>query len=265
MGYHDEFGDWHGEGGYKSIFKPYSKLQGNATLQLQPAPAAPGAGLPWPEIMTTPARAGAQTLIDLATEDELPHVVTISMGNIGPQVTWGGALGAGYEPEVVGIIDLGIGGIQIQVEVDFIQGTQFSIACSRLQLHAVFRCIPGGGAAVVAPIPTIQVGASVATGTMAHGRQPQRTLASTVNLAAAAGEFFLLPQFAKSLRVAAIPNNITPTVGLTETSGVVCASYPITAFPSADLPVPGDARIVWYQNTSLIVDTNRRLICELAL
>lgn len=263
-GYTDELGEYHETEANQGIFRYDSKLQGVATLLLQQPPAAPAAGAPWPNVMETPARAGAQTLIDLATRDGQPHVVSVSLGNVGPQVSFN-PMGPAYQPEVVAILDIGVGvGFTVQVEVDFIQGLQFSLECSRLQLHAVYRELPGA-APVAAPFPTIQVGASVASGTLAHGRQPQRTLGSTNVMAPAALQLWMIPLFAKSLRVAALPNNITPTVSLADPAGANAVQYPIAAFPSADLPIPNGTVLVSYQNTSLINDIERRLIFELAL
>ena len=261
-GYTDAFGDYHETEPNQGSFKSDSKLQGNAILTLQPAPAAPAAGQPWPLVINTPARAGAQALLDLATRDGMPHVITIAMGFVGPPpaVAIGGG---GNYPEIVALLEIGIGGIMIHAEIDFIDGFSFSMACSRLQLLAVYRLVPGG--ALVGTAETVQVGASVSTGTVAHGRQPQRTLASLVDLAPAANEVFIAPAFTKSMRVASVPNNTTPTVILWNNNGLQIASYPIAGFPSADLPVPNDTRLISYNNTALAADTDRRIICELAL
>lgn len=247
-----------------SIFKQGSKLQGNGQLQLQPAPAAPALGQPWPDIMNTPAGLNAQTFIDLETVDNMPHVVTVSMGYIGPQP--GVIVGAGGNyPEIVAILDIGIGGIMIRAEVDFVNGFSFSLACSRLQVHAVHRLLPGSALAPPVPPPTVNVGISVSTGTVAHGRQPQRTLASLVDLAPNANELFSVPPFAKSLRVASLPNNITPTEIVLNVNGLGIENFPIAGFPSADLPLGNDARLINHVNSSLINETDRRLIFELAL
>lgn len=261
-GYTDQFGEYHETEPNLGVFKSSSKLQGNAVLTLQPAPAAPAAGQPWPLVMNTPARAGVQTLIDLATRDEMPHVITVAMGFVGPPTAFVIG-GSGNYPEIVAILDIGIGGIMIQAEVDFIGGFSFSLACSRLQLHAVYRLVPGG--ALIGTAETVQVGMSVSSGALAHGRQPQRTLTSLVDLAPAANEVFIMPAFSKSMRVASIPNNVTPTLIVWNKNGLQIESFPIAGFPSADLPVANDARLVSYNNTSAINDTDRRIICELAL
>jgi hypothetical protein len=263
MGYTDQFGDYHSDPNL-GAFASDSKLQGNAILQLQDAPPVPAAGLPWPNIMLTPARNGAQTLIDLQTKDGLPCVITVALGNVGPQISFN-PMGPAYQPEVVAILECGIGGIQFEIEADFSAGVTFSISCSRLQLHAVYRQFPGVAVPVVAPVPTVQVGASVSSGTIAHGRQPQRTLGSSDNIAAGGLQYWQVPAFSKSFRVVSLPNNITPTVMVSNNAGLNCASYPIAGFPSADLPLPSDASIIAYQNTSLIVDNERRMVFELAL
>lgn len=250
----------------QSIFRPDSKLQGNATLILQPGPVV-AAGVLWPRVMETPARAGAQTLIDLQTASGAPHIVSVSLGSVGPLPT-ATFDAAALRPEVVAILEIGIGGVSFEVEVDFVQGTQFSFACSRLQLHAVYRLIPGSAATpIAAPVPTVQVGASISTGTVSHGRQPQRTLASTGAMLPAANEAFYIPAFTKSCRVTGLPANITPTIFTLGRGGIgaLLQMYAVAANPSDDLPIANDAIYIMYQNTSLINSVERRTICELML
>jgi hypothetical protein len=250
----------------QSIFTHDSKLQGNATLTLQPGPVVV-AGVLWPRVMETPARAGAQTLLDLQAADGLPHIVTVSLGNVGPLPT-ATFDAAALRPEVVAILDIGIGGVSFEVEIDFVQGTQLSFSCSRLQLHAVYRLIPGSAATpVAAPIPTILVGASIGTGAVAHGRQPQRTLASTGAMLPMANEAFYLPTFSKSCRVTGLPANITPTIFFLGRGGIgaLLQQYAVAGTPSDDLPIANDAVYFMYQNTSLINSVERRTIFELAL
>lgn len=250
----------------QGVFSRESKLQGNATLLLQPGPVVV-AGVLWPRVMETPARAGMQTLIDLQTASGAPHIVTVSLGSIGPLPT-ATFDAAALRPEVVAILEIGIGGVSFEVEVDFLAGTTFSFPCSRLQLHAVYRLIPGSAATpIAAPVPTIQVGASIATGAVAHGRQPQRTLASTGAMLPAANEAFYLPTFAKSCRVSGLPANITPTIFFLGRGGIgaLLQQYAVAANPSDDLPIANDAIYVMYQNTSLINSVERRTIFELQL
>jgi hypothetical protein len=155
--YYGEVADG-GEDMPQNIFKRDAKLQGNAILSLTGGPPAPAAGQPWPDVMNVATeRAGAQTLIDLETADGMPHVVTVTMGLVGPLPTFGFDTFADMF-DLVAILDIGIGGIMIQSEVDVLDGFSFSLACSRLQIHVAYRLFPGGLLVVPAPIPTIKVG-----------------------------------------------------------------------------------------------------------
>lgn len=257
-GYTDEWGEYH-ETENLGIFKPGAKLHGNATLVLQAPPPVPVAPDPWPFVFDTPARAGAVTLIDVATRDELPHVFTISLGALGgPPPEDGG----NNESEVVAVLDIGIGGLNFQAEVDFIWGTQFSLAASRLQLHAVNRLTPGTGT-LVSPF-TRQVGASLSTGVVAHGRQPQRTWAYSGNLLAAGYHYWYVPTFAKSFRVVAYENNIQMNVMVFGSAGNSLAEYPLVAYPSVDIPVQSNARTIRIEPTNANLNVYA-VIWELAL
>lgn len=260
MGYHDQFGDYIEDADDFGIFKPGAKLHGNASLVLQAPPPVPAAGQPWPFIFDTPARAGAVTLIDVATRDEKPHVLTISLGTLGGPAPTDGS--GNNESEVVAILDVGIGGLSFQVEVDFVWGTQFSLAASRLQLHAVHRLTPGTGA-LVSPV-TRQVGASLSTGVVAHGRQPQRTWTYSGVLNIGNAHHWFVPTFAKSFRIVAYQNNIQMNAMVFGMAGNSLAEYPLVAYPSAEFPVQSNAR------TIRIIPTNGgvnvyAIIWELAL
>ena len=263
-GYHDQDGEWHDESG-PSIFKEGAKFQGNAQLVLQPA-AAPTAGVwnnIWPHVMDTPARASAQTLIDISTKDGEPHVVTLSLGFVGRA-----PVGELVNPavEVVGVLDVGIGGLSFQAEVDFVQGTQFSLAASRLQLHAIYWRVYGNPVvAIGAPVPTVQVGASLSTGVIAHGRQPQRTLTRRNGPAAGNNDAWFIPTFAKSLRVVCVPANLQ----LYEqfwSNAFQLTDYQTVAYPSADLPIPNGSDTFVVANPNLQGRPDHySLIWELAL
>lgn len=276
-GYVDHFGEWHEEGANLGIFKSDSKLQGNADLVLAPAPAlivTPGVPARFPMIRESQVTmAQAATLIDLATRDNQPHVVTASLGGLVQPVEYQ----VGPFTEVVALLNLGIGGAAYYAEVDYAENVQFSLAVNRLQLLAVFRTVFGG--AIAPPpgttIPPYSVGASVASDVVAHGRQPQRTLTHAGTAPAPAlpagpaaiDAVWIIPPFAKSFRVVAEPDNSQLIVYLaTVALGNVIAQYPVVAPALQEYPIPSTAHYVYVENTSL-VNTVRSysLIFELAL
>jgi hypothetical protein len=251
-----------------NVFTPDSKLQGQGGLLLQAAPAGM-TGFPpaWPFIRDTPAVGGAQTLLDLATADDKPHVVTLSVGLTGNQPI--SALGG--HTEVVALLNMGIGGVPIQAEVDVVQGFQWSAAISRLQVHFVYRTVPGG-AGLPFPIPSYNIGASVSSDVVAHGRQPQRTLAKGGTLGNPAlvpgtDEHWIVPAFSKSFRVVANPSNAQLTISLFPVlAGITpSAQYPLVAYPSVDLPIPSDAYYIVVSNAGLANVLTYRMIFDLAL
>jgi hypothetical protein len=254
-----------------SIWTPGSKIFGNASLTLQAAPAAiPLAGpiVLWPFIRDTPAMQGSQTILDLSTIDNQPHVATltfvVSVARPAPAIT-------AQSDEVVALINMGVGGLQTQVEVDVVQGTTLSLPVNRVQVHLVYRNVPNS-VAVPVPAPTYNVGAAVSTGTVAHGRQPQRTLTKATNggvpaLAPGLGEYWFVPAFAKSFKVVANPNTASLLVSLVPVfiGSVPLAQYPMVAYPTADLIIPSGSYFVVVQNTGLANVTSYSLVFDLSL
>lgn len=253
------------------IWTSDSKIFGNASLTLQAAPnAIPLAGpiVLWPFIRDTPAMQGSQTVLDLATADSQLHVATLTfvVTAARPPVSI-----LAPSDEVVALINMGIGGLQTQVEVDVVQGTTFSLPVNRIQVHLVYREVPNS-MAVPVPAPTYNVGAAVSTGTVAHGRQPQRTLTKTSNGAVPAlvpgmGEYWLVPVFAKSFRVVAHPNNASLLIFLAPIAigSVPLADYAMVAYPTVDLVVPSGSYFVVVQNTGIVNVESYSLVFDLAL
>ena len=254
-----------------SIWTSDSKIFGQATLTLQPAPATPALLAPWPFVRDTPAMQGAQTLLDLQTADGQPHVATFSFGLTGqqPDVVVNSPIG-----EVVAVINLGSGGIMLPVEVDVVQGIQYSLAVNRVQVHLVYRVVPNSNA-VPSPPLTYNVGASVASGVVAHGRQPQRTLSKGQDtgppvvpaLVPNQADLWRIPAFAKSFKVTANPTNSSLLVGMSPVglAGGVTSIYNLLAYPSADLPIPSSAYTMTVVNTGIANVTAYALIFDLDL
>lgn len=270
MGYTDEFGEYIEDTPNLGIFRSESKLQGNAILQLVGAPVVPAANAPWPDVLDTPqGQAGSQTLIDLSTKDDKPHVVTVSLG-VGKIPYPAGSKLVDLATEVVAILDIGIGGVAYRVEVDYLWGTQFSFAASRLQLHAVFRVVNNGSVAgtggTVIFVPgavQVQVGASVATGVVAHGRQPQRTLTHK-NVAIGRYDTWNIPRFAKSCVVESWPQNAQIDFNI-QTISAQCAQVPIVASPSPEIMIPASADNFYVGNAMpATVITQYNIVCDLA-
>jgi hypothetical protein len=79
-------------------------------------------------------------------------------------------------------------------------------------------------------------------------------------------ETWYVPQFAKSFRVVAFPNNSQMQFSLASLiSGTPSAVYNTVAYPSADLPVTNGAFLVIVQNTGLANVQAYSMIFELNL
>jgi hypothetical protein len=262
MGYTDEFGDYHSESGDESIFKSGSKLYGNAQLGLQAPPAwAFGGNHLWPRTcFDTAARNGAQVLIDVDTKDEKGHVFTVTLGQIAP--SWGFPFV--QNSELIAVVEIGFGGLMTLAEIDFLTGTQFSVMASHLRVYGVWRVV-AGGVMPVADSGTYQVGASLATGVIAHGRQPQRTLGKRQSAPAWADTWYI-PAFAKSFRVTADPAASQLNVAALDSTGASAGNrYTMAASPSVDIPLNSSTELVTVANASAQVTSDYALIFELAL
>jgi len=228
------------------IFTPESHIQDNITLTLN---------------------GGATTLLDVGTVGQVPRMMTVSWGVIGPR--WQNAVGI-QAGEVVAALEIGIGGLMFTTDVDMILGQTFSFAASHLKLTA--RYVSPAGIPLPAPPssgpPQVKVGASVTEGVIAHGRQPQRTLGDSVLLLpGAAGRIWEIPTFAKSFRVVVFPVNANADVEVFDNAGNPLAIYSVVSFPSEDLPLPNGATNVVFVNPPLSgvnIDMHR-LVFELGL
>lgn len=278
-GYYDHYGEYHPDAGEnRGIFTSDSKLQGSANLNLAPAPnmvIMPGVPARFSLVKEEPAEmAQGATLLDIATRDNQPHVVTLSLGNIiVPE-----AYQIGPFTEVVGLLNLGVGGVPYYVEVDYIEGTQFSLATNRLQFHAIFRTVFGGTIAMPPgmTVPPYSVGASLSSDVVAHGRQPQRTLTHAGTIANPAlgvapnnfDGYWIIPAFAKSFKVVAVPQTSQLLIHFTSLalgSGDI-VRYPIAAPAAADYPIPSTAQYIIVENTSVAANVQAySIIFELAL
>lgn len=262
MGYTDEFGEYHPESGDESIFKSGSKLYGNALLGLQQPPAwGFGANHLWPRnCFETAARNGAQVLIDVDTKDEKGHVFTVTLGQVAP--AWGFPFVV--NSELVAVVEIGIGGIMMLTEIDFLIGTQFSIMASHLRVYGVWRIVAGGVFPAADP-GVYQVGAALAPGVIAHGRQPQRTLGKRAS-APAWTDLWYIPTFAKSFRVSAAPANSQLIIRVDDSTGASTGDdHAMVASPTVDIPLNSSAELVSVNNASAQLTSDYALVFELAL
>jgi hypothetical protein len=223
-----------------SIFKTGSKLQGQENL-----------------IMDGPV----PTLIDVETVGNIPHLVTLSVGNAGNLEQ---TIGLIPDAEMVMLLEMGIGGAFYTAEVDMVRGQQISLVASTLRVNMRFNRIPGAAAIVGTP-PTWGVGASIAQGVIAHGQAPQRTRATANALAANVGVAWPVPPFSKSFVVSALPNTANLDIRVVRQGGATIESFPTVAYPTARMPIASDAWAVTIFNSGLNPVTEHRVIFDLSL
>ena len=199
----------------------------------------------------------AVSLINVRTKDHTPHVLTVSLGAMIANYIDPGKTGFD-DFEVVAKITLSIGGIPYLCEVDFIQGQQFSVAASQLMVDGVYRRTTYPGVPLAGTLATYNAGASVASGVIAHGNPPQRTisrrsfdLAHPV-LAAGASIQLEIPAFAKSMMVLGDPQNAQLRIQYQNLFQGVMTEMPVVGFPSARSDVPNGARYVNVTNMDAV-------------
>ena len=230
-----------------SIFTPDSKLQDSRAFVLNQPPG---------------------TLVDAHTKGEVPRLISVNLATpIGELFVVPG--GPPPSPaEVVALIDFGVGGTAYQMEVDYGVGVQFALLASRIKISPIFRTMPTD--VVLAGTGQYMLGASVGQGVIAPTRPPTRTLGyvwSVGGLAPLADMNFTIPMFAKAVSVIAVANGgaAVAAVRQVEMFNYIIVTTPVAAFPSAAIPLSGDARSINILNAGAVNIVNLRLIFELAL
>lgn len=223
-----------------TIFRATDELQGSANLTLDEP---------------------AQTLLDVATKDGVPRLLTISFGN--DSIINAPAVGTSPDSEIVAYLDVGLGGLNFIVELDMIRGQQFSFAASRVKLSARYQRMPGAGAVPV-PAPIWKVGAAIAHGVVAHGMQPQRTYGNTGVLAAGVGVSWPVPPFASAFLVMANPNTVVIRANLQDPFAATIASFTVAASPSPEWPLTSDTWAVQVFNAGAAAFAGHRIVYKLS-
>lgn len=244
------------------VFSETSQIQGSDFLTMVQGPAVlPATGI-WPDVETQ----GGKTLLDLSTRDHAPRVITITLGASG---TYIGSWGTPWpKAEIVGVMEIGVGGMLFTAEIDFIEGVQFSLAVSKFKLTAVFRTVAGDTTAIPPATPRIQVGASAAIGSLSSSKSPQRTLTrANWAIGAAISEFWNLPHFAKTMRVNLRTPGFTPALNTTmlDTGGSAAASYTTPAPGGGEYPIAGGTLGVQVRDVGALPTSQYSLIFDLAL
>ncbi len=175
-----------------------------------------------------------RTLLNLESDDETSRIVEVFLT---------AELEAAGGRDAVAIVEWGSGGHRApRTEMDFINGTAFSLACSSLRI-SVRNDVPKIGAP-----PTIRLGAFVGYGTRPGGLQlrgPQRTLKIPI-IALGGLADFPIPFFATSVTVIRSPTN-PYTIRMLNGTGGTLGDSPVGA--GADLfglplAIPNDAVFV---------------------
>jgi hypothetical protein len=183
-------------------------------------------------------------LVSAAFRDGIPRQVTVVVAGTIALTTI-----KGYgSREIFARVQIGVGGTPFDAEVDLIQGTVFSVACSSIRVVGVFKAITG---ATPTPTPApATIGAAVALGSMSGGFPPQRTIADdTVRNAGVRTPSYTIPPFAKRFKFEATMINGGPPggtwqigVGGTGTSNAWTSV--VSKSPSQWIEIPNDANFV---------------------
>ena len=202
-------------------------------------------------------------LINAGVRGGVPRVMGVSLGYaFVPLSSQGNAVAA--DCETVALITLGIGGTAFQAEVDFVNGTQFSVVAAFVTVKASYREI-AGSPTHVKPAP-VTVAASLAMGSLASGVTPQRTLGQDSIIAPNAYVVYNIPAFAKSFRVATQPSAPNLKVWVVRASIVQGTEVNVVTALSESIPIPNGAYAVWVQNVDAAKNVDQiRLIFDLAI
>lgn len=164
--------------------------------------------------------------------------------------------------DLTAIVSWGTGGGQIDTEIDFVNGTAFSVVASYLRIIVRNDAPPPG-------VTNFQVGAFIGYDARPSGsavRGPQRT-AKTGAIVVAATADVPIPRFATSFSYIRNPLTTAITFSLLDAAGNVLGLIPLAAGVDASdrvFPIPNDASAV--RVTAAAVDQIRgRMIFGLAL
>ena len=220
--------------------------------------------------------APATELIRVRTVDGLPRAVTVCFAT--PQQVMANVMGIGAtltQAELVGELQMGIGGNTYYAEIDLARGAQFTLAVSSLSVRARYSQFLGA-VPVVGTVVPLDVGAAVAQGVISSNYPPQRTLGNelaTVIPAAGGALAFpwtMIPTFSRTLRVSGreLFNLAFPRlVVLFGAPGQIIEHNAVVAMPGEEIAIPPDAVSVAVQvsgDPGTGID-NLRLIFDLLL
>ena len=139
-------------------------------------------------------RQSALSILELYSDNKNSRVITVTL-TMAPQP---GAVpfvpGVNGLFDVTGLIEWGAGGVQASAEIDWLQGTTFSLACSYLRISAF-----GGTQAPGVQPPVVGAFVGYETVNTNRGRTPQFTDIGGVAFPATFVE--LRPNFAQNVRV----------------------------------------------------------------
>ncbi len=189
-------------------------------------------------------------LIECIGDDQVSEQVTITC-----QLKRAGDITAATlvdMPAVVGFIAWGNDGFQTQAEIDFLQGTQISIAGSFVRFSAAIDLdAPNNGGEVM---PAAVVGAHLS---YLPPVRPSvyRTRYFALSANGVAGDSVTLPIPAFAHHVQVLRTAAAVLIQLRDRSGALIAS--VSSIGPIDLPLPNDARSVQVTNLELVASAGR--------
>lgn len=172
-------------------------------------------------------------ILEARCSDERARQLTVTLV-VDPMTT-------AFDRDAVALVTWGSGGLQApQAEIDFINGTTFSVIAS-------FIRILGRSDAAAVPSTTMLVGAFIGYEPRSAGsavRGPQRTLKTGAIVAGGATVDLTIPRYATSLSYMRNPLTTALTLSYLDGPGNVIGIVPLAAgqdISSLVLPIPGDA------------------------
>jgi hypothetical protein len=214
------------------------------------------------------------TLVDVVTADNVPQLVTVNLAAPVGGVTVPAIPSPASYAETIALLDFGVGSSPYHAEVDYGTGIQFAMLINRLKISAEFRTLDGTLTPAVPP--SLLLAASVGPGTVSVVRAPTRTLAYTwvapsvgMPPSPAVGSYvvFTVPMFAKSMISHARATAGVPVLAVTTFSAMykIISATPVVVWPSEEIWLPGDARMVQLSNVGGVNVFDVRIVFLLQL
>lgn len=202
---------------------------------------------------------GKASLLNLSGDDSSSRVVSVTLVDATPLVPSPVAPAPAFANRATALVEWGVGGVQDNALVDFINGTTFSIEGSFLRVTGIVEPIPAN----VGPVPEPQAGTNMILGAFcgygAVGKSNTFNAKKTVyvdQFATGVNDLIVVPRHATNfvLYLAGFEVEVTTDVLNYGQNELISSDW--NAAGTSDIPVelPGDAKFVFIRTNARNAD-----------